>query len=70
MIPTGENNKLIETVSFEFGQSDFNTAYVRLTDANNERYSPPEDVVNKPQAKDTMNLDMCGFELIQDPFGF
>ena len=61
---------MIKNISFEFGQSDYKTAYVRLTDADNERYSPPEDVVNKPQAQQTLKLDQCGFELFQDPFGF
>ena len=66
----GVNNQMIKNVSFEFGQADYNTAYVRLTDGENQRYSPPEGVVNKPGAKTNMRLDMCGLELINDPFGF
>ena len=69
-VPTGMNNPIIKNVSFEFGQADYNTAYVRLTDGEKERYSPPEEFVNKPGAKANMRLDMCGFELINDPFGF
>ena len=55
---------LIKNVSFEFGQSDYKTAYVRLSDADNERYSPPDNVVSKPSAQWTLKLDMCGFELL------
>ena len=57
-------------MQFEIGQSDAKTAYVRLTDAVNQRYSPPSDVVNKPTAQQTMKLDMCGFELFTQPFAF
>ena len=61
---------MIKNISFEFGQADYNTAYVRLTDAVNKRYSPPESIVNKPGAKTNMRMDMCGFSLFSDPFGF
>ena len=40
-----------------------------MTDANSERYSPPEDLVRKRRAQGTMRLDMCGFELFANPFG-
>jgi alpha-glucosidase (family GH31 glycosyl hydrolase) len=69
-VPVGNNNPLIQSVSFEFGQADFKTAYVKLTDANADRYSPPESVVNKLSANGMMKLDMCGFEMFNDPFGF
>ena len=42
----------------------------RFTDANNARYSIPENMVNKPGPSGTMRLDMCGFELLKNPFGF
>jgi alpha-glucosidase (family GH31 glycosyl hydrolase) len=45
-------------------------AYMSLTDAKNERYSPPEDLVAKKVAQQTMRLDMCGFKLFMNPFGF
>lgn len=69
-VPEGENNKLIQNVSFEFGQTDYTTAYARFTDAQNERFSIPESLANKPQPQARMRLDMCGFELLKNPFGF
>ena len=52
-VPTGANNQLIKKVKFEVGQSDSKTAYIRLTDAENERYSIPDDIVNKPSSNPT-----------------
>lgn len=69
-VPIGANNQLIKKVKFEFGQSDYKTAYVRLTDAENERYSIPDDVVSKPSSNPTMDLEMLGFEMSNSPFGF
>ena len=69
-VPTGANNQLIKKVKFEVGQSDFKTAYIRLTDAENERYSIPDDIVNKPSSNPTMDLEMLGFEMFNSPFGF
>jgi hypothetical protein len=57
-------------VKFEIGQSDFKTAYISLTDADNERYSIPDDIVNKPTSNPTMDLETLGFEMINNPFGF
>ena len=69
-VPSGANNQYIKNVKFEIGQSDFKTAYVRLTDAENERYSIPDDIVNKPSSNPTMDLEMLGFEMFNAPFGF
>jgi hypothetical protein len=69
-VPVGPNNPLIHKVKFEIGQSDFKTAYVRLTDAEKQRYTIPEDVVPRPSSQQTMDLEMLGFELFQAPFGF
>jgi hypothetical protein len=55
---------------FEFGQSDFKTTYVRLTDNFKDRYDPPTRSVNKPKPQETLKLEMSGFELIKAPFGF
>jgi hypothetical protein len=41
-----------------------------LTDATKSRYSIPESMARKPVTNPTMRLDMCGFELLKDPFGF
>ena len=37
-----------------------------------ERYSPPKEFVKKPKAEKfgDLRLDMCGFKLFEDPFGF
>lgn len=41
-----------------------------MTDAENERYSIPKDVVAKPSFNPTMDLEMLGFEMFNNPFGF
>jgi hypothetical protein len=46
---------------FEFGQSDFKTTYVRLTDNFKDRYDPPTRSVNKPKPQETLKLEMSGF---------
>ena len=69
-IPKGENNQLIRNVSFEFGQVGYQTTLARFTDGSNERWSIPENVVPKPEIDGTMRLDMAGFKLLKDPFGF
>lgn len=69
-IPSGDNNKLIQNVSFSFAQVDYNIAMATFTDAQNNRYSIPDDIVNKPGKNDKMRLDMSGFELVRNPFGF
>jgi hypothetical protein len=69
-VPIGPNNKLIKKVKFEIGQSDYKTAFVKLTDAENERYSIPEDLVNQASSNPTMDLEMLGFEMTTAPFGF
>lgn len=49
IIPTGENNKLLDEISFEIGQSDFKTSYLWLSDSKNSRYSIPETLTPRPQ---------------------
>jgi hypothetical protein len=71
MIPEGPNNKLSTFVGFEFGQSDWKTSYVRLSQMGLEhRYSPPSDVVNKPNYNPLMRLEMSGLQIYEKPFGF
>ena len=71
MVPQGLNNQIIKKVAFEFGQYDFKTTYLRLTDAENTRFSPPADIVNKPPGYNTkFRLDMCGLQVFNKPFGF
>lgn len=49
IIPTGENNKVLDEISFEIGQSDFKTSYLWLSDSKNSRYSIPESLSPRPQ---------------------
>lgn len=69
-IPQGQNNKLISNVSFEFGQVGYQTAMATFTDATNTRWSIPERFATKQKTDMTMRLDMSGFELLKNPFGF
>ena len=46
-IPQGENNKLIQNVSFLFEAIDYYTSKVTLKDGQNERFSIPERIVDK-----------------------
>ena len=41
-----------------------------MTDAEIERFSIPDDIVNKPSSNTTMDLEMLGFEMFDSPFGF
>jgi len=70
MVPTGKNNEVIKNLAFEFGQADWKVAYMRLTDNDNARFSPPKNIVNQLNADGNKRLDQCGFELLQNPFGF
>lgn len=61
---------MINKVAFEFGQVGAYSALAKFTDAENDRWSIPENMVNKPDYSGTARLDMCGFELMKNPFGF
>jgi len=61
---------MFKKVAFEFGQVDYKTARAIFTDANSQRFSIPESLVNKPGISGTMRMDMSGFKLFNDPFGF
>ena len=41
----GVNNELVSEIHFELGQVDWKTAYVKLTDNNVQKYSPPDLLV-------------------------
>lgn len=69
-IPTGYNNNYTTNVSFEFGQVDFKIHKLRFADSMKEKFTPPEDLVYTRNASVEMSLDMVGFKLNQDPFGF
>jgi len=70
-IPKGDNNKLFDLVSFEFGQSDYKTAYINLVgQTNGGRYSPDSKYVGKVSDSPLMRLSMSGLTVFDDPFGF
>lgn len=69
-IPEGINNQLIKNVSFLFAMTDFKVGYMKLTDAENARYSVPDEAVNHPGTNPTMRLEMLGFQLFTSPFSF
>jgi len=65
-ILSGVNNELVTEIAFEIGQADWKTAFITLTDNKAARYSPPEDLVAKKTAQQTMKLDMCGLTYSTD----
>lgn len=69
-IPTGVNNRLISNVSFEFAQVNSKTTFVQFTDANNSRFSVPEEAIPKPSIDQKGNLKDTGFRLLDESFGF
>lgn len=69
-ILTGENNKVIETLSFEFGQPEYVSSYLILTDAKDGRYSPPKNAFEKPPASSLYRLETVGFTYDLNPFSF
>jgi len=69
-IPLGANNQKPSKLAFEFGQAEYYTSYLSLTDENNTRFSIPEMLVNKPKNQWDKRLDMSGFKMFSDPFGF
>lgn len=50
--------------------SDYHVAELILTDATKERYSIPEEVVNKPKVDPKMKLEMIGLKVFPEPFAF
>ena len=69
-VPYGTNNPILKNVSFEFSQWDYTGASLRFFDSNNERWRVPDDLVNKADAGQNMKMDMNGFKLTKEPFGF
>ena len=49
-IPIGNNNPFVDHILWEIGQLSTKTAYVTIQDARMARYTPPEELVNKPRA--------------------
>jgi hypothetical protein len=69
-IPTGLNNNYTKVVNFEFGQVDFKIHKLNFQDASKFKFSPSSDYVATRNASVEMSLDMVGFHLTADPFGF
>lgn len=62
-IPEGPNNEFIRNISYEFAIATPSVGILTLTDANNDRYSIPRDVVNKPDPSILQKMEMLGFKL-------
>ena len=69
-IPSGINNNFTTSVHFEFSQVDFKISKLNFQDATQTKFSPPADLVKTRDASVEMSLDMVGFKLNTDPFGF
>lgn len=69
----GENNQVISNVSFELGSANKQCTYLWLDDAENARFSPPDDAVVRPGQDGTARNDMNGMTMNTDsdqPFSF
>jgi hypothetical protein len=69
-IPLGINNQILKKLKFQAGQVDYTVARVVITDADNERFTPPSEFVRTVDWQSQMRLDMCGFQLNLEPFSF
>lgn len=49
---------------------DYKVARFTLTDKDNDRFSIPKTLLNKPDANPTMRLEMLGFKYNLNPFSF
>lgn len=61
---------MVKNVSFEFGKWDYRSAFLRLDDGLNPRFSVPSDVLNKPESVQQQKLEMVGFNLNKEKFEF
>jgi hypothetical protein len=59
-IPEGENNKLIQNVSFYFAMPFYTAAYLKMGDADNSRFNIPLDSVRTLPINPKMRLEMLG----------
>ena len=69
----GANNQYIERVRFAFGQSNYKTAYLSLSDDNDTtgtRFEIPKMAVNKQSSAYQMRLEMDNFKFNNTPFTF
>jgi len=62
-IPLGVNNPLIRNLNFTFFQNTWRVSKLVITDADNPRYSIPEEALSNPDENLDMRLDMVGFKM-------
>jgi hypothetical protein len=69
-IPEGPNNQFIKNISYNFALASPSVGLLTMTDAENERYSIPDVVVDKPEPSILQKMEMLGFRLFKNPFSF
>ena len=73
---TGPNNQIKKSLRYTFDMIDFKVARFELTDADSDRFSIPDEFVNRPDANKNMRLEMVGHSFKgteknrNQPFGF
>ncbi len=75
-LKTGDNNRIKKILKYSFDMVDFKVARFELTDAGSDRFSIPDEFVNRENSNKNMRLDMLGhiFKPTEgrknDPFNF
>ena len=65
------NNDFLKRVRFTFGQVDPTQTVLSLTDDDDEnRFSVPENLVNKSSPQPEQRLDKSNFQILEKPFSF
>ena len=59
-LQTGTNNQIKKSLRYSFDMIDFKVARFELTDADSDRFSIPDDIVERPDTNKNMRLDMVG----------
>lgn len=73
---TGPNNQIKKSLRYSFDMIDFKVARFELTDADSDRFSIPDEFVNRPDANKNMRMEMVGHYFKgteknkNQPFGF
>jgi|LauGreDrversion4_2_1035121.scaffolds.fasta_scaffold38232_1 hypothetical protein len=57
---TGPNNGIKKTLRYNFDMIDYKVARFELTDTDSDRFSIPDDIVERPETNKNMRLDMVG----------
>lgn len=57
---TGPNNQIKKNLRYNFDMIDFKVARFELTDADSDRFSIPDEFVNRPDANKNMRMEMVG----------